>query len=145
MTDKQAAAKEWLNRNFNQHEEIRALYMKLEEMRAGSVKAVAVPENDKVQTQPDPHRGENYILSIVAFEEMVKNKERQLNLSDLETARAIDKLPNPKQRTVLIYRYLCRLKWSRIARQMNYTENYCQELHAAALESVADVINYTVT
>ena len=54
MTDKQAAAKDWLNRNYSKHEEIQALRMKLEDMRAGSVKAVSVPDVDKVQTQPDP-------------------------------------------------------------------------------------------
>ena len=114
MTDKAAAAKDWLNRNYSKHEEIQALRMKLEDMRAGSVKAVSVPEADKVQTQPDPKSGENYILAIVTFEEMVSQKERQLRLSDLETARTIDLVPDPIQRAILIYRYLSYQHWNHI-------------------------------
>ena len=145
MTDKQAQAKDWLNRNQYKHDEIRALYLKLEEMRSGSVKAVSVPDADKVQTQPDPKRGENFILSIVAFEEMIKQKERQMHLSDLETARAIDKLPEARERTVLILRYLSYLPWERIARRLSYSEKTCQRIHEDALEHIADLINYTVT
>ncbi len=146
MTEKQAAAKEWLNRNFCKHEELQALYMKLDDMRAGSVKAVAAPaEGEKVQTQPNPKSGENYILSIVTFEEMIKQKERQLHLSDLETARTIDKLTSAAERAVLIYRYLCYLHWPEIARKMAYCERRCHELHDDALAHIAELINYTVT
>lgn len=145
MTDKAAAAKDWLNRNYSKHEEIQALRMKLEDMRAGSVKAVSVPEADKVQTQPDPKSGENYILAIVTFEEMVNQKERQLHLSDLETARTIDLLADSMERTVLIYRYLSYQHWNRISNMMGYSERHLYEIHENALEHIADKINYTVT
>lgn len=145
MTDKAAAAKDWLNRNYSKHEEIQALRMKLEDMRAGSVKAVSVPEADKVQTQPDPKSGENYILAIVTFEEMVSQKERQLHLSDLETARTIDLVPDPIQRAILIYRYLSYQHWNHISKVMGYSEGHLFKLHEDALEAIADKINYTVT
>lgn len=145
MTDKQAAAKDWLNRNQYKHDEIRALYLKLEDMRSGSVKAVSIPDADKVQTQPNPKRGENFILSIVSFEEMIKAKERQMHLSDLETARTIDKLADARERTILILRYLSYLSWPVIAKRMSYSEKTCQRVHEDALDHIADIINYTVT
>lgn len=145
MTDKQAAAKDWLNRNQYKHDEIQALYMKLEDMRAGQLKAVSVPDADKVQTQPDPKRGENFILSIVAFEEMIKRKEKEMHASDLETGRAIDKLADTKERTLLIYRYLMYLPWPQISKKMGYAESYLYKLHEDALENIANLINYTVT
>ena len=52
MTDKQAAARDWLNRNQFKHDEIRALYLKLEDMRSGSLKAVSVSDADNAQKQP---------------------------------------------------------------------------------------------
>ena len=144
MTDKQAQAKDWLNRNQWKHDEIRALYLKLEDMRAGSVKAVSA-DADKVQTQPNPKRGENFILAIVSFEEMIKQKERQMHLSDLETARTIDKLTDARERTILILRYLSYLSWPVIAKRMSYSEKTCMRCHEDALEHIADLINYTVT
>ena len=145
MTDKQAAAKDWLNRNQYKHDEIRALYLKLEDMRSGSVKAVSIPDADKVQTQPNPKRGENYILSIVTFEEMIKRKEKEMHASDLETGRAIDKLPKANERTLLIYRYLMYLPWPQISKKMGYAESYLYKLHEDALENIAEVIDYSVT
>lgn len=145
MTDKQAAAKDWLNRNQYKHDEIQALYMKLEDMRAGQLKAVSVPDADKVQTQPNPKRGENYILSIVTFEDMIKRKEKEMHASDLETGRAIDKLPDTTERTILIYRYLMYMPWAQISKAMGYSEGYLFRLHEDALEHIAGVIDYTVT
>lgn len=145
MTDKQAAARDWLNRNQFKHDEIRALYLKLEDMRSGSLKAVSVSDADKVQKQPDPKRGEYFILSIVEFEELIKKKENQVHLSDMETARTIDKLPEARERTILILRYLNYLSWPLIAKRLAYSEKTCQRIHEDALEHIADLINYTIT
>ena len=145
MTDKQAAARDWLNRNKGKHDEIMAYRLKLEDMRGRASALVNVPKENKVQTQPDPKRGEKSIIAAMAFEQQIKNKEDILQLSDLETEKVIAQLPNSKERTVLIYRYLCYQSWEYIAKAMHFSESYCKEIHMNALENIAPLINYTIT
>lgn len=145
MTDKQAAARDWLNRNKGKHDEIRAYRLKLEEIRDRASALIHVPQEIKVQTQPDPKRGEKSIIAALEFEKQVKVKEDMLQLSDLETEKVIAQLTDSKERTVLIYRYLCYKSWEYIARHMHFSVNYCQEIHMNALEHIAPLINYTIT
>ena len=145
MTDKQAAARDWLNRNKGKHDEMAAYRLKLEELRQRANTLISTADENKVKTQPDPKRGEKYILAAITFEEQVKQKEQLLQLSELETEKAIAKLPNSKERTVLIYRYLCFKSWAYIAKQMHFAENYCQQIHLDALEHIAPLIDYTIT
>ena len=145
MTDKQAAAKDWLNRNFNAYEEVRALKMKLREMRAGAGNLTSRAEEVKVQKQPNPKAIENEILAIVEFANIIQQKEKTIFASDLETARVINELSEVKEKTILIYRYLCFLPWEQIAKRMNFSVNYCQELHMRALDHIYEHINFTIT
>lgn len=145
MTDKQAAARDWLNRNKGKHDEMQAYRMKLDDLRSRANTLIAGANENKVQTQPDPKRGEKYILAAMSFEKQLKQKEQLLQLSELETEKVISKLPNSKERTVLIYRYLCYKSWSYIAKQMHFAANYCQEIHMDALEHIAPLIDYTIT
>lgn len=145
MTDKAAAAKEWLNRNEDTRIEIHGLLLKLEEMRQAASRLVASVDDNKVQTQPDPRRTENKILRIVEFEEKICSMRVKLEASDMVTLETIKRLPNAKERQVLMYRYYNGLPWGSIACILNYTENYCFELHRDGLEHIADLIDYTVT
>lgn len=145
MTDKQAAARDWLNRNKGRHDEIKAYRLKLEDMRGRASVLVNSPQENKVQTQPDPKRGEKAILAALAFEDQIKQKELQLQMSDLESEKVIARLANGKERTILIYRYLCFKSWEYIARQMHFTVNYCQRIHMDALDHIAPLIDYTIT
>ena len=146
MTDKQAAAKEWLNRNFQELEEIRALELKLSTMRENVGNLTAQASEVKVQKQPNPHAVENSIISLVAFSETIENKKARLFASEQITMNTILKLEGlTLEKTVLIYRYLCCLPWKEIAAKMNYTENYLHEIHMRALTAIADKIDYTQT
>lgn len=145
MTDKQAAAKDWLNRNKGRHDELRAYRLKLEEMRSNASKLVSVPQENKVQTQPNPKHGEIVLVSVLDFERQLQNKIDMLEASDMQTVKTIEKLEVPKERTVLLYRYVCFRSWEYIARRMRYTPNYCQEIHLQALEHIAPLIDYTIT
>lgn len=145
MTDKQAAAKDWLNRNFNAYKEVRALKLKLREMRAGAGNLTSRAEEVKVQKQPNPKAYENEIISIIEFAKLIDEKEKRIFASDLETANTINKLEDVKEKTILIYRYLCFLPWEQIANRMNFSVNYCQELHMRALDHVYEQINFTTT
>lgn len=145
MTEKQAAAKNWLNRNYNLHEEIRALKLKLDEMRESANQITGKVEEVRVQTQPDPKSGESRILSIVEFSQEVESRAEKLRQSDIETMHVIIKLEDVKERMILIYRYLLYKSWSYISKRLNYSESYCHEIHSAALTKIADLIDYTIT
>ena len=146
MTEKQAAAKEWLNRNFQEVEEIRALELKLSTMRGSIGNLTAAVADVKVQKQPNPHAVENSIISLVAFADAIEAKKARLYASEQNTLAAIEKLEGmPLEKTLLVYRYLCCLPWKDISKRMNYTENYLHEIHMKALSAIADKIDYTQT
>lgn len=145
MTEAAAAAKEWLERNHDIYAEINGMYMKLEEMRAAAARLVSVPQENKVQTQPDPHSIETRILGLLEFEKRIDDKYRLAVASDEQTRKTILKLRSGKERVILLYRYYNRLPWKEIAENLKYSVPHCYELHASGLEHIAPLIDYTIT
>ena len=141
MTDREAAAKEWLNRNEELREEIRVLEMRLEEMRASVNKSVGAPEEIKVQTQPQNNQAEK-IADIVDFEKKIDEKRLYYKLLEEKTIETIDRLRDPNKRILLHLRYVHRRSWKYIADKMHLTEAYIYEFHRKALNSLYSVIDW---
>ena len=53
-----------------------------------------------------------------------------------EIAEVIAAVPDMRYRTLLEYRYLCGWGWRRIARTMNYSEDWTRHAHGRALQMV---------
>ena len=53
-----------------------------------------------------------------------------------EIAEVIAAVPDMRYRTLLEYRYLCGWSWRRIARTMNYSEDWTRHAHGRALQMV---------
>lgn len=143
MTDREAAAKDWLNRNEELREEIRVLEMRLEEMRASVNKSVGAPEEVKVQTQPQNNQAEK-IAEIVDFEKKIDEKRKYYYMLEKKTVEVIDRMRDPNKRILLYFRYVNRRSWKYIAEKMHLTESYVYEFHRKALSSLYTVIEWGI-
>lgn len=142
MTDKEAAARDWLNRNEPRRDEIRSLELQLEEMRDRVNKSVGVPKDVVVQTQPRNNQDER-IAEIVDFEKKIIEKRHHFELLEQVTKDTIERMNNPTMRMILIYRYLYRRSWRYIAEKMHYKEGYIFELHVKALNAIYPLIDWS--
>lgn len=141
MTDKEAAARDWLKRNDFRLEEIKTMELELEEMRAAINQTVKPPKDVNVQTQPRNVQDER-IAELVDFEKKIKEKRDHYKLLEKTTVDTINRLA-PSNRIILLYRYVYRKPWKYIAAKMHYTENYCFEMHLRALRSIYSLIDFT--
>lgn len=142
MTDREAAAKDWLNRNLFRWEEIRALELRLEEMRSNVNRSVAAPKEVCVQTQPRNVQAEK-IADIVDFEAKIVEKKRYYYLLEKTTVNTIEKMRDPTAQNILIFRYVYRRSWRYIAGKMHYKEAYIYQLHLKALNKLYPLIDFT--
>ena len=142
MTDKQAASKDWLNRNEPLREEIRAMELRIEEMRDQVNKTTQIPKEISVQTQPKNAAAER-IAEICDFEKKIAATREQFLLCQKTTTSTIERLNDPIKSRILIYRYIYRRSWRYIAGKMHYKEGYIYELHLKALTALFPFIDWS--
>lgn len=142
MTDREAAAKDWLSRNEFRWNEIKSLELRLEEMRDQVNKSVAAPKEVCVQTQPRNVQAEK-IADIVDFEKKITDMKTRYELLEQTTVDTIEKLKDPVKQNILLFRYVYHRSWSYIADKMHYKESYIFALHLKALNSIYPLIDFT--
>ena len=77
--------------------------------------------------------------TVLKIDEMERALDKDIDrLIDLkrEIAEVIAAVPDMRYRTLLEYRYLCGWSWRRIARTMNYSEDWTRHAHGRALQMV---------
>ena len=142
MTDREAAAKDWLQRNEFRWNEIKSLELRLEEMRDQMNKSVAAPKEICVQTQPRNVQAEK-IADIVDFEKKIVDLRKRYELLEQTTVETINKLRDPVKENILLFRYVYHRSWSYIAGKMHYKESYIYARHSKALNSLYPLIDFT--
>ena len=142
MTDREAASKDWLQRNEFRWNEIKSLELRLEEMRDQVNKSVAAPKEICVQTQPRNVQAEK-IADIVDFEKKIVDLRKRYELLEQTTVETINKLRDPVKENILLFRYVYHRSWSYIAGKMHYKESYIYALHSKALNSLYPLIDFT--
>lgn len=141
MTEREAAAKDWLTRNEFRWNEIKSLEMRLEEMRDQVNKSVAPPKEICVQTQPRNVQAEK-IADIVDFEKKIDELKARYQSLEQVTVQTIEKLRDPVKINILLFRYVYHRSWSYIAGKMHYKESYIYVLHSKALNSLYPLIEW---
>lgn len=141
MTDREAAARQWIQRHDYLRDEITSLELRLEEMRDQVNKSVAPPKEIIVQTQPRNVQAEK-IAEIVDFEKKINEKKRQYQELEKTTIRTIERMNDPVCENILIFRYCYRRSWKYIADKLHYRESYIFSLHSKALEKVYPLIDW---
>lgn len=73
------------------------------------------------------------VTKIIAMQMEINDEiDKSIDLRSEISAR-IDKLSNETYAAMLRYRYVCMMKWERIAEVMHYSEQHCRRLHGWAL------------
>lgn len=107
--------------------------------RIARLRALVSGRAARTDGMPRGGAGVDWTETIIKIDEMERALDRDIDrLIDLkrEIAEAIAAVPDMRYRTLLEYRYLCGWGWRRIARTMNYSEDWTRHAHGRALQMV---------
>ena len=137
MLDKQ----KWLERGRDIDKEIRALHHAKERAYSDATRITSFMDSVRSAKGRAPLSGGRHadaLARVYEFEEMIENRILALYTVKHEIHTEIDKITDPRYRTLLIHRYINLSNWERIAIEMNYSYDYVKkELHSAALNAFA--------
>ncbi len=130
-------AKEYLKQAFYLDKRINS---KLEQVESLNVLATKVSYT--LSDMPkSPNRGtsrlEDTIVKIIDLQEEINRDIDRLVDLKKEIANAIFSLEDKEEQTVLEKRYLCFNSWEQIAVDMNYSIQYCFNIHRNALGKIS--------
>lgn len=107
--------------------------------RIARLRALVNGRAARTDGMPRGGTGIDWTDTIVKIDEMERALDKDIDrLIDLkrEIAEVIAAVPDMRYRTLLEYRYLCGWSWRRIARTMNYSEDWTRHAHGRALQMV---------
>lgn len=136
-------AKEWLNRNFNEHKQLDADRRMLEIMSNRLQSGVARYESDGSECHdPDKSRGrhEDALLDFSTQKAKVEKEERRLVSEMAKTRSAISQLDDPELSALATDRYINRLRWEDIAKLEHISPAQVYRNHLKMLEKMADIL-----
>jgi|GEM_PF-2938060 len=141
MTDKEYAAKCWLNRAYKLDMEIAALNNKKARLESIVNNSVARYDADRVQSSGCGV--EDTLITLIEVISLIEQKQEKLARCDLVTLDVIQKVKGSDEeestvlRALLINRYVNRMSWKTIEKEMNYEKRNCMYLHLKALNAIA--------
>lgn len=107
--------------------------------RIARLRALVNGRAARTDGMPRGGTGIDWTDTVVKIDEMERALDKDIDrLIDLkrEIAEVIAAVPDMRYRTLLEYRYLCGWSWRRIARTMNYSEDWTRHAHGRALQMV---------
>lgn len=141
MTEREEMAKNWLNRNYGKAMEIEAIKRRLERMETDLDRSVKPLKFKEVQEEPYGNMQEEMIADYLDLQMALKSKINELNDSDNETMKVIEQVGQAFLRTILIERYVNRLSWKTISKQLHIEQGgHLYRLHDESLSAVLPFI-----
>ncbi len=137
MTNRQYAAKKWLNRMYGVANHIESLRRKQEEVLS-SLSGIGKYEEHIPGSDPNLTESKQIRYSEISAE--IEKQLHKLHKEDLRTLEVIEHLDDEEQKAVLIDRYLNRLPWNLIISSHNYAERQVYRYHDKALEKIWPLI-----
>ncbi|MGF3066967.1 DUF1492 domain-containing protein [Facklamia sp. P12950] len=128
--------KEYLKQAFYLDKRINSKLEQVESLNALATKATATLSD----MPKSPNRGasklEDTIVKIIDLQEEINRDIDRLVDLKKEIADSIFSLKDKEEQTVLEKRYLCFNTWEQIAVDMNYSIQYCFNVHRNALKTI---------
>ena len=140
MTEREEKAKEWLNRNYGRSLEITAMKRRLERMESNLEKVCKPLRLKEVQEGHDGNSQESMMAEYLDLAADIERREFVLECADTETQKVIDKVEGSILRTVLIERYINRLRWKDLCDALHFERSWLFEIHKQALDAVLPFI-----
>jgi len=141
MTEREERAKVWLNRNYGQALEIQAIQRRLERLNADLEKCVKpIRLREVMEGHGDGNGQEERMAEYIDLSEELSRRLMYLMSLDRKTLDVIEKVDSSILRTILIERYVNRLKWKDLAIAIHIEERRMFEYHLRALDAVLPYI-----
>ena len=125
-------AKQWLNRGRRIDQEIDKL---LESKRQIEERLTSITQNydgDGAQATKDPHKMDR----LVEITSLILERTDELARTKAEIIKAINRLPDSRQRMVLLSYYIDGKTWEQTAVELNYSWRQVMRLHGRALQEI---------
>ena len=140
MTEREEQAKAWLNRNYGMALELESIKRRLEKMQSDIEKVCKPIKLREIQESHSGNSQEDKMADYLDISEDLGKKYFELMAKDGVTLQVINKMDSPILRTILIERYINRLKWSKVAIIMHLEERQIMRYHVNALDAVLPFI-----
>lgn len=140
MTEREEQAKAWLNRNYGMALELESIKRRLEKMQSDIEKVCKPIKLREIQESHSGNSQEDKMADYLDISEDLGKKYFELMAKDGVTLQVINKMDSPILRTILIERYINRLKWSKVAIIMHLEERQIMRYHVQALDAVLPFI-----
>lgn len=140
MTEREEKAKAWLNRNFGKAMEIEALKRSIERMESDLERSVKPLRLKEVQEKPAGNSQEERMAEYLDLSSEVEKKKLMLDRADKETMRVIEQVEGSVLRTILIERYVNRLRWKEMVNRIHFEQSRLFDYHRQALDAVLPFI-----
>ena len=140
MTEREEAAKTWLNRNYGMALELESIKRRLEKMQSDIEKVCKPIKLREIQESHSGNSQEDKMADYLDISEDLGKRYFELMAKDGVTLQVINKMDSPILRTILIERYINRLKWSKVAIIMHLEERQIMRYHVQALDAVLPFI-----
>ena len=141
MTEREERAKEWLNRNYGIALEIQAIQRRLERMNADLEKVTRPLKIKEVIEANNPGNAqEDRLADYIDMSDDLSRRLMHLTRLDTETMDVINNIESPTLRTILIERYINRLRWKDISTVLHFERSRLFDLHVQALDAVLPYI-----
>lgn len=139
MTDRQYAAKEWLNKAYR----LSKTELKIKEEYAEKCKpddGAVDCSKDRIQNSSSASAQEERLLTYAMACEAVDKVKAKIERIKRSRQKVIDMVPNDDYRILLTLRYLLNKPWKEVAKDMNYSVSHLINKHREALNEVYDYI-----
>ena len=140
MTEREEKAKAWLNRNYGMSLEIAAFERRLERMASDLEKVCKPLRLKEVQEEPAGNSQEERMAEYLDLSSEVEKKKLMLDRADKETMRVIEQVEGSVLRTILIERYVNRLRWKEMVNRIHFEQSRLFDYHRQALDAVLPFI-----
>ena len=130
-------AKQYLNRVRRIDKEIEALLRLVQRTRESLETVTQNYDSDGAQSTKNPHKYDR----LVELESLVDAKIDEQIAMKSEILQTIMKLPDRRQRLVLMEYYVEMKTWEQVAVDMNYSYMHITRIHGYALKAIQEVLN----
>ena len=130
-------AKEYLKQALYLDKRINSKLEQVENLNTLATKATSTLSDMPKSPNRNISRLEDTIVKIIDLQEEINKDIDKLVDLKREIANSIYKLDDKEEQTVLEKRYLCFDSWEQIAVDMNYSIQYCFNIHRKALGKIS--------
>ena len=129
--------KEYMMQVFQMDKQVQKLSERLEYLKFQQTKPTSSQIGLGVQTSRNITSAQDLTIKVLEAEEALNKAVEQLTQLEWEIVQAYAPL-SPRQKAIIIWRYICRLPWKEIAKRAKLSEMQVMRIHNTSLDILAE-------